>query len=185
MEIRELQQLIREAISSTVLESGVNISAVLSQVEIAQVATTVSHKLPLNPDMLIRRVYDTLFAETPNGIFSEKVNTFRRSLLIQYIAGDISKENHILSLFYFLTHYKNIYSTDITKELSNLGDFFESYLITSPQQLEEEIKLNPIKGRTETVGENFIRYDEEGKLIPTKRTIENFSNFINNKKNGN
>lgn len=179
MEIRELQQVIREAISSTTLESGVNISTVLSQTEIAQVANTVSHALPLNPDMLIRRVYDTLYAENDVTVFSEKIKSFRKSLLVQYIAKDITKETHIIALFYFLTYYKNLYSTDLTKELSNLGDFFESFLITSPQELQEEIKLNPVQGRTEQVGENFIRYDLKGNLIPTQRTKTNFNKFIN------
>ena len=184
MNIRELQQVIREAISSTVLDSGVSIRAVLSKAEIAQVASTVSHKLPMNPDIVLRRVYDTLFAKEDTTYYKLHIHVLKNYLLVNHLRGDNTKEEDLLLIYYMMNEFKNKYNSSLTNQISELGDYFESFLITSPQELEEEIKTNPISATTHTIGENFVRHDREGRLIPTEKTKQNFNNFINKQNNG-
>jgi hypothetical protein len=184
MEIRELQQMINEAISSTELESGVSVTTVLNQAEIAHISAVVSHKLPTNPDMLIRIVYEYLFQNLDHLSYLLKIKVYKDELIVKYITGTASKEEQLLLIFFMLNSYKNQYSTSITHELSTLKEYFKSYLIDTPQHLEEEIKHNPIQGMTSNIRDEFVRYDLDGKLIPTVNTILNFNNFIKNQENG-
>lgn len=162
--------------------SGVGFLDKFTPLDLGECSNNISHHIPLYSEeisnIIINYVLEFLETKERKIKFVKKCISHYTSL---YIKGNESSE--VLTT---LTSYYNILNVlvndiEIHKEEENFKNFMISFLMTSMEQVQEQIKEDNTPATTINIGDYFIRLvDDEFDLgfVPTKLTKENFKNYL-------
>lgn len=155
----------------------------LSKEEIREFLTSIVHHLPNYPETIVEETnYYCL------NVFSSEdkkimLNLRIRELMKLRITEVINKEQYSLLILYLIIDFIDTYKTNIIKELNKASKYILSYVIPSSSFLYREIEDYPVVGKTYELNESFIRIQQVVDLIPTRKTIKKFSNYLYSFKN--
>lgn len=155
----------------------------LSNEEVRQFITSIVHKLPSYSESIVEETnyycLDVLEPQDKEMMLSLKT----KELFKLHITNVINKEQSVLLILYLIIEFMDKYKTNITKELSKASKYLLSYIIPSTTLLYREIEYNPVQGETKPIKDSYIRIQQLVTFIPTRKTIQKFSNYLYTFKN--
>ena len=147
--------------------------------EVREFVDAIYANIPKTLDIVGATIDLRVLEAIPEHLKEDAINAQIKELLRYYISNNISKE-HLSMLIALLTIvFRQKFPDDsITEELVKVVEFYSSYIIPNSDELQSEVAYNPTTAQAHTFGNYFIRVDEVGNLIPTRRIITEFNNYL-------
>jgi hypothetical protein len=183
MRLFKLRASISNILATT--EIGVNnikLSEKLTPEEINDLTNKITFSLPLYPSEQLFIVKDLILGVLPEEERIVIINREIKDLLRLFLLNDINKEQQVLLIFYLMYLWEYSNKGDVNNKLEEVKNYFLSYLIEDPIKLRKEVKLNSEVGITKQTENGYIRVSLVPFLIPTKKTIKLFKNYLFNLK---
>lgn len=163
------------------ISEGVGILDRFTNQDVREFIDVIYASLPKTLDVVANTINFTVVDAIPEHIREEAIDKQIKGLLRFYLADKIEKHQLANLICLLAVTFKQKFPTEsITEEVEKVVEFYSSYIIPNSDELQSEVEYNPTTAQSQILGNYYIRVDEEGKLIPTRQTIEKFNHYLFN-----
>jgi hypothetical protein len=177
MERQERLNIIIRSLEDSSTFEGRKLLDEFSPLEIVDVANHLVNILPDTLDEKITKISERLFVSWNKEIIQNHCKHNINTLLKYYIQNKLDNKKLILLITYLSILYK-LDNISITKDFDEIQSYFESLIITSTNELVDEVNNNPINANTLNIRNYYIRVIDDFIILPTLKTKENFISYL-------
>jgi hypothetical protein len=180
MYLNQLKENINTSlVGSVTVPDGLTILDKFTTEEVYDFVHNIAVGLPKYPDVVADTITERVLNAIPDVLQEEAIDSYIKKLLRLQLGNKATKESKALLLALLCVEFKREFPDDsITEALKEVTKFFTSHIIFNADDLQNEVQSNPTTALTQVLGNYYLRVDEEGRLVPTIQTIQNFKNYL-------
>lgn len=173
MDIFKTREALKVGLNAVMLSDGQSLYEILSKEDIHDIANTLTHYIDKGIQFHMTNIQSEILRHIPHGATTDRLLFNDGSAVLP---GDTVK--HIKHKLFILLYTLFLHGENLDETITELFNLYRSMVIDK-LDLEKEVANSWHKGTSYAINDNeFVRIGEDGKLIPTSKTINNFNNLL-------